>query len=195
MSTDRNRMKDAFDIAMDRARLLREEFGLRGYGVVELRDLHGHLIEVQGFANAITTVGDEYYAKRSAAGVSPAAPGDVTKMDGMKLGIGTTAAAKSGAGAALVNYITGSNEPFDATYPQLVDEASDTGWSISYKTTYGAGNVTNSAITEAVICNNAATDGAGTAANIASRVVFTAINKGASDSLAITWKHTFNATP
>lgn len=69
------------------------------------------------FANLITDAGDLYYATRAIAGVTPAAPADATKMTGMKLGTGTTAAAKNGAGAALVTYLSGSNVAFDASYP------------------------------------------------------------------------------
>lgn len=50
---------------------------------------------------------------------------------------------------------------------------------------------TNSAITEAVIVNDSGTNATSTAANSISRIVFTAINKGASDTLAITWNHKF----
>jgi hypothetical protein len=187
-------MRDAFDIAMDRARVLREQFGIYGWGWIELRDPHGHLIEVQSFANAITTAGDEYYAKRGVAGIGTPNLSQPTLMNGMKLGTGTTAAAKSGAGAALVTYESASNNLFDTTHPATVDETGDTGWSAEYKNTWGAGDVTETALTEAVIVNDANTDATSSAANTISRVVFTAINKGASDSLAITWKHTFNAS-
>ena len=60
-----------------------------------------------------------------------------------------------------------------------------------YKTTWGAGVATNSAITEAVIVNDQATNATTTAANTISRITFTAVNKGASDTLAITWSHKF----
>jgi hypothetical protein len=161
---------------------------------VEVIGPDGEVKHSETVENLITTVGDEYYAKRSAAGVLPAAPADVTKMTGMKLGIGTTAAAKSGAGAALVTYEAASNNAFDASFPVLVDLASDTGWQIQYKVTWAAGDVTETALTEAVIVNDAATDATSTAANTISRVVFTAINKTASDTLVITWNHTFNAS-
>ncbi len=109
----------------------------------------------------------------------------------MKLGTGTTAAAKSGAGAALVTYESGSNNPFDASFPTTIDETGDTGWSASYKTTWAAGDVTDTALTEAVIVNDAGTDATSSAANTYARVTFTAINKTADDSLIITWNHTF----
>lgn len=164
-----------------------------GTALVQLFGPDGTLKDERRITNLITTVGDEYYAKRGAAAVTPAAPADVTKVDGMKLGTGATAAAKSGAGAALVTYISGSNNPFDATYPQFVDLSADTGWQIQYRTTWAAGDVTNSAITEAVIARDSTTDATSSAANTIARVVFTAINKTASDTLVITWNHTFNA--
>jgi hypothetical protein len=167
--------------------------GFWGSVLVQLFDKFGNLKDERKQGNLITTAGDEYYAKRGAAAVTPAAPSDVTKVTGMKLGTGATAAAKSGAGAALVTYESGSNNPFDATWPQLVDLASDTGWQIQYKTTWAAGDVTETALTEAVIVNDAGTDATTTAANTISRVTFTAINKTASDTLVITWNHTFNA--
>lgn len=166
--------------------------GFRGTVLVQLFDEHGNLKQ-QLTPNLITTVGDQYYATRGAAAVVPAAPADTTKVTGMKLGTGVTAAAKSGAGAGLVTYISGSNNPFDATFPQQVDLSGDTGFQIQYKTTWAAGDVTNAAITEAVIVNDAATDLTTSVANTISRVVFTAINKTASDTLVITWNHTFNA--
>ena len=108
----------------------------------------------------------------------------------MKLGTGTTAAAKSSTGAALVTYLTGSNAAFDATFPSAAAVGGDGGWNASYKTTWAAGTATNSAITEVAICNDNA-NATSSAANTYARAVFTAINKTASDSLAITWTHKF----
>jgi hypothetical protein len=170
-----------------------EEPSFRGSVLIQVVSEDGEVKDERKIGNKITTAGDEYYAKRGAAAVVPAAPADVTKVTGMKLGTGTTAEAKSGAGALLVTYETGSNNPFDAGFPVLVDLTGDTGWQIQYKTTWAAGDVTETALTEAVIVNDAATDLTSTAANTISRVVFTAINKTATDSLVITWNHTFNA--
>jgi hypothetical protein len=167
---------------------------MKDYAIIELFDAAGRPTFYQCVKNLITTIGDEYYAKRSAAGVSPAAPSDVTKVDGMKLGTGATAAAKSGAGAALVTYKSNSNNPFDATFPDFIDLSGDTGWQIRYRTTWAAGDVTDSALTEAVITKDSTSDATSSAANTIARVVFSAINKTASDTLVITWLHTFNAS-
>jgi hypothetical protein len=171
-----------------------DKSGAKDNVLVQVFDKDGKLKDERKASNLVTTAGDEYYAKRGAAAVAPAAPADVTKVTGMKLGTGTTAAAKSGAGAALVTYESASNNLFDATYPQFVDLASDTGWQIVYRVSWAAGDVTETALTEAVIVNDAATDATSSAANTISRVVFSAINKTASDTLVITWNHTFNAS-
>ena len=110
---------------------------------------------------------------------------------GMKLGTGSTAVAKTGAGAALVTYLSGSNKAFDATYPQSSIPGSAR--RITYRRTYAAGEATTaSAITEAVIVNDniITTDATSTAANTVSRILVTGISaKGASDTLTATWNH------
>jgi len=52
--------------------------------------------------NLITTDGDQYYAAKGITGISPANPAAPTAASGMKLGQGSTAASKDGAGAALI---------------------------------------------------------------------------------------------
>lgn len=186
------KVTDAFNIAMGRARELVDGAGLVGFGVIELRDERDRLKLVLPFANLITTLGDQYYAQKAIVGISPAAPSAPTAVNGMKLGTGTTAAAKSGAGGALITYKTASNVAFDASFPVAAAVAgTDTGWTASYKTTWAAGVATDTALTEAVIVNDQASNATSTAANTIARIVFSAVNKGASDSLAITWAHKF----
>lgn len=167
--------------------------GMVGYGTIELVHEDG-TVDVTEFANLITDAGDLYYATRGAAAVAPAAPSDATKMTGMKLGTGTTAAAKNGAGAALVTYLSGSNQAFDSTYPQISNLGAGLGVQIVYRVTYAAGTATNSAITEMVIVNDSSTNATSTAANGNARAVFSAQNKGASDSMICTWNHKFLGT-
>lgn len=162
-----------------------------GIATVQLFGPDGEIKHEEIIKNLITDAGDLYYAGMAIALVTPAAPAQPTKMTGMKLGTGTTAAAKAGAGGALVTYITGSNNPFDATFPVTVNLGAGLGVNGQYKTTWAAGDVTNAAIAEAVIVNDAATDATTTAANTAHRITFTAINKGASDTLVITWNAKF----
>lgn len=165
--------------------------GFTGNVLIELFDADGNLKDRRQAGNLITDAGDLYYAGMAIALVTPAAPAQPTKMTGMKLGTGTTATAKSGAGAALVTYIAGSNNPFDATFPVVQNLGAGLGVNGQYKTTWAPGDVTNAAITEAVIVNDAATDATSTAANTAHRIVFAAINKTATDTLVITWNAKF----
>jgi len=159
--------------------------------LIQLFDKEGKIKYEQMIHNLITDAGDLYYAGMAIALVTPAAPAQPTKMTGMKLGTGVTAVAKAGAGAALVTYISGSNNAFDATWPVVQNLGAGLGVNGQYKTSWLAGDVTNAAITEAVIVNDAGTDATTSAANTAHRVVFTAINKTASDSLVITWNAKF----
>lgn len=168
--------------------------GMVGYGTIEIIGPDGEIKQYTEFANLITDAGDLYYATRGAAGVAPAAPSDATKMTGMKLGTGTTAAAKNGAGAALVTYLSGSNQAFDSSFPQVSNLGAGLGVQIVYKVTYAAGTATNSAITEMVIVNDSSTNATSTAANGNARAVFSAQNKGASDSMICTWNHKFLGT-
>jgi hypothetical protein len=162
-----------------------DQSGIVGTLVIERRDKDGNLLERFEGHNLVTQVGDQVYGERG-GGVSgaPAAP------TGMRLGTGGTAVAKTGAGAALVTYLSGSNKAFDATYPQSSLNGSSR--RITYKRTYAAGEATTaSAITEAVIVNDTiATDATSTAANTISRILVTGISaKGASDTLTATWNH------
>ena len=188
---DETAVTDALEIALTRARALVDGCGLVGYGVAELRDQHGRLKQAVPFANLITTAGDEYYAKKGIVGVQPANPSAPTIANGMKLGTGTTAAAKSGAGAALVTYKSASNVAFDTSFPAAAAVGGDGGWNATYKTTWGAGVATDAALTEVVLVNDQTDNTASTAAETYARAVFSAVNKGALDSLAITWTHKF----
>lgn len=183
-------VEDAFHDAIAMARGLKGA-GLVGYGLVVMRNPDG-ILSIDPFANLITTAGDQYYAQKGIAAIAPAAPSAPTAMSGMKLGTGTTAVAKSGAGAALVTYLSASNLAFDASFPAAAAVGGDAGWNANYKTTWAAGVATNAAITEAVITNAAGTNSAAEgAAGMISRTVFTAKNKTVDDSLAITWSHKF----
>ncbi len=184
-------IKESVIVALEQAKSLVDGLGIVGFGTVLLIGPDGRLKEVEPFANRITTAGDEYYVRRGAAGIGTPNIAQPTLMNGMKLGTGTTAASKSGAGAALVTYLSGSNKLFDTSHPAIAAVGSDSGWNLAYKVTWAAGEATNSAITEAVVVNDAATNATTTAANTLSRVVFSAKNKGADDTLAITWTHTF----
>jgi hypothetical protein len=171
--------------------VLKDSIHVQGWVDLYLYKEDGSLKQHRQVHNLITDAGDLYYAQKAITGISPATPSAPTAVSGMKLGTGTTAAAKNGAGAALVTYIAASNNPFDATYPSTNNLGAGHGVQARYVTTWAAGDVTNSAITEIVIVNDAAVDATSTAGNTISRAVFSAINKTASDTLVATWNHLF----
>lgn len=164
---------------------MKDKSGIIGEVQWELRDEFGNLKSEGKAKNLITQVGDQMYGERAVGIASPpAAP------VGMKLGTGSTAVAKTGAGAALVTYLTNSDQAFDATYPQ---SSLSTGRVITYKVTYAAGKATSAstAITEAVIYSDTTADATSTAANTVARVLLAGIaSKQSTDTLTITWTHT-----
>lgn len=165
--------------------------GIYGYGVAILRGPDGEIKETRTFANLITTVGDETYAKRGSGVASPNAP------TGMRLGTGVTAVAKSGAGAAIVTYKAGTALAFDGGFPTAAAIGSDVGWRVTFKRTWAAGVGTDAALAEVVITNETGpTDVAGNAANSVARALLTpTVNKAAGDSLEVTWTHDFFDAP
>lgn len=181
---------DALHAAYDAARsLVPDGLGLVGYGIAELIDGDGRLKLVVPFHNLITDAGDLYVAGKMITAIAPASASAPTAATGMKLGTGTTAVAKSGAGGALVTYLTASNAAFDTSYPQTANLGAGLGVNAVYKTTWAAGTATSSTINEVVIVNDSSTNATSTAANTYSRAVITTVNKTSSDSLAVTWNH------
>lgn len=184
MSNDATYLGDAASI--ERGKGTTDEAALAGYVIVELLDADGQVKARCATKNLITSAGDAVYAGRGAGVTSPAAA-----PTGMKLGSGSTAVAKTGAGAALVTYLSGSNKAFDATFPSIAANV------VTYKRTYAAGEATTaSPITEAVIVNDTiGTDATSSAANTVARVLLTGIgSKGASDTLTITWTNTLTGS-
>lgn len=172
---------DEVTATMGRGRPAADPVMIRGLVVAELIGPDGVVKARCEVENLVTAVGDQLYASRGAGLTSSALP------TGMKLGTGSTAVAKTGAGAALVTYLTGSNKAFDATFP------SATGGVVTYKRTYAAGEATTaSPITEVVIVTETiSNDDTSTEAETVSRALLTGIgSKGASDTLTITWTHT-----
>lgn len=156
-----------------------------GTVVAVMTDEHGNEKARVETHNLITSVGDQYYAGRAA--LSSGLPAQVT---GFRLGTGSTAPAKTGAGAAIVTYLAGSNKPNDSGFPTA------SGGVVTYKRTYAPGEATSAStpITEVVLNNDTiANDNAttATAANTISRALLTGIgSKQATDTLTITWTHT-----
>lgn len=178
-----SRIRDEFFTELHANRGMDSLVVIEGILVAELFNEWGELIGGGVSRNLVTSVGDQLYASRG-AGLSTS-----NLPTGMRLGTGSTAPAKTGAGAAIVTYLSGSNKAFDATYPQAA------GGVVTYKRTYAAGEATTaSPITEAVINTDTITNDnatTATAANTISRVLVTGVAaKGATDVLALTWTHT-----
>jgi len=159
----------------------RDTAGIRGTVVAELYGPNGELKARCETHNLVTAVGDQFYAGRAV--LSAGLPAQVT---GFKLGTGSTAPAKSGAGAALAAYLAGSNRAPDAGYPTAV------GGVATWRRTFGPGEGTSaSPITEAVLVTDAiASDTTSAAAATIARALITGIaSKGAEDTLVVTWAH------
>lgn len=165
-----------------------DKAGLSGEVTIELFDEDGNLKAHEVVKNLITAVGVQYYAGRAA--LSTGLPAQVT---GMRLGTGSTAPAATGAGAAVVTYLAGSNKALDAGFPTAVAGV------VTWKRTYAPGEATSaSPITEVVlntdtIANDNATTA--TAANTIARALISGVaSKAAGDTLVITWTHTLTAS-
>jgi hypothetical protein len=158
-----------------------DDASIKGKVTVELFDKDGNLKFREVVDNLVTAVGDQMYASRGVGLTTSALP------LGMKLGTGTTAASKTGAGAALVTYLANSQQAFDATYPSVA------GGVVTYKVSYAAGKATSAAtaITEVVLYTDATADATSSAANTIARAILSTVpSKQSTDTLAITWTHT-----
>jgi hypothetical protein len=157
---------------------------IKGFVEWELRGPDGELKASGVETNLVTEKGDQYYGERAAGVASP--PGQVT---GMKLGTGTTAVAKTGAGAALVTYLSNSHQAIDGGFP--TSALNGAARRIQWKATFAAGKATSASnITEAALVIDALADATSSAANTIARVLLSSpAPKAAGDSLTITWNH------
>jgi hypothetical protein len=155
-----------------------------GHGFWELFDENGDLKDAGEFSNLISQIGDQFYGERAAGISSP--PAQVT---GMQLGTGTTAEAKTGAGAAIVTLVAASLVAIDGGFP--TSALSGASRRIQWKVTWGAGVATSNGIAEVALVNQSTGTQtvAPAAATISRALLSPTINKGAADTLAITWNH------
>lgn len=182
--SSRPRVADHAVPLLQRSRLLDDAAGLRGLVHVGLWSPEGDLLVDELVPNLVTRIGDQFYGERAAGISSP--PGQVT---GMQLGTGSTAPAKTGAGAAIVSHVSNSLVAIDALFPS--SSLSGSSRRIQWKTTWGAGVATATGIAEVVLANQST--GVQTAvpeANTIARALLSpTVNKGAGDTLAVTWNH------
>jgi len=133
-------------------------------------DADGNIKEQREVPNIVTTAGKTFIASRMAGTASAV-------MGWMEVGTGTTAAAVGD--TTLQTVVSGSRT---ATSVSGGTASTNT---VVYATTFPAGTGTG-ALTEAGIFN------ASSAGTMLCRTVFSVINKGASDSMTITWTVTIN---
>ena len=133
---------------------------------VEIKNKQGEVIDVREVKNLVVDDGLEYIASRMK-------DTSATAMSHMAIGTGSTAAAASdtalGTEAARV----------------ALTSTTVTANAVAYVASFAAGTGTG-AITEAGILN------AGSGGTLLCRTVFSVVNKGASDSMTITWTVTIS---
>jgi hypothetical protein len=136
-----------------------------------LTDEHGNVKQEEEVKNLVVTVGKNFIASSMAKTTtnSPAA------MTHMEVGTGTTAAAAGD--TALQTAVASSRVTLTST--------TVTTNNVAYVATFPAGTGTG-ALTEAGIFN------ASSSGTMLCRTVFSVINKGAADTLGITWTVTVN---
>jgi hypothetical protein len=137
--------------------------------VIELRDEFGEIKETRDISNLVTNLGMAFIASRMKDAAAAA-------MTHMAIGTGATAA------AVTQTTLVTENARVALTSSNLVttNVAND---ALQFVATFGAG-VGTGAIVEAGLLN------AVTLGTMLSRTVFSVINKGALDTLTITWKIT-----
>lgn len=181
MTLDNMGIGDSVSTVLSRNRQPLSRVGAKGFVQARLFGPDGKLKQLEEGANLVTDYGDDMLATRTILD-------SVEIVTGMRLGTGATAAAKSGAGAAIVTYITTSEEALDAVASEATKGAG-LGWRTTYVCTWIAGDITDGAIAEVVLTNETPiTNVAGVAADTVARFVFGAtIDKQAGDSLEVTW--------
>lgn len=184
MSTDTTRLGDDLATAAGYQRPGTDTSFVHGHGVLELFGPDGELKQRVPFTNLITQVGEQMYGERGAGITTTAVP------TGMQLGTGTSGATKTGATSTIGTLVASSLVALDNSTPTSSLSGASTR-RITYHVTWAAGTATANAIAEVVLTNQSTgTQTAVPQANSISRALLSpTVNKGASDSLAITWNH------
>lgn len=146
-----------------------ENLKVKGRLNIVLKNSAGEIKDTREVDNLVVNTGLAFITSRMAGTSS-------NVMSHMAIGSGTTAAA---AGDTDLESILGSREALDSTTP--------TNNTIAYVASFEAGEGTG-AVTEAGIFN------ASTAGTMLCRTVFSVVNKGADDTMTITWTITLSAS-
>ena len=143
----------------------KEETKATGKLTVEIKNDKGVVIETREVKNLVVDDGLEYIADRM--------KNNSTVMSHMAIGTGSTAAAASDTALGT------------EAARQALTSTTVTANAVAYVASFAAGTGTG-AITEAGILN------AGSGGTLLCRTVFSVVNKGASDSMTITWTVTIS---
>lgn len=163
MIRDNVGLSDSLNASLSKSEGISDGIPIRGHVHVQLFDEYGLLKEEREISNLVVTAGKNHIADQLSS-----APGQAA-MSHMAVGTGTTAAA---AGDTALGTEVDRNALTSRTDATNV---------VTYVGNWAAGDATNSALAEAGILN------AASGGTLLARAVFTAINKGASDTLQITW--------
>lgn len=136
----------------------------------ELRNEHGDLIEVREVRNLIVTTGRDAIIERLDSSPATAQPSHMA--------LGTGAVAPVAGNTALGAEINRA----------ALTSSTASGGVLTMVANWAAGVATNAAITEAGVFN------AASVGTMYSRATFTAIPKGANDTLQVTWTYTLTPT-
>lgn len=156
-------VSDAVQASVGRGAHVPDLVAIRGHVLVELFGPDGRVKATRETSNLVVDAGKNHIADRLSASPGGAA------MGWMAIGTGSTAPAAG-------NTALGAEIDRNAT-TSITDAANV----VTYVGDWAAGDGTNSAIAEAGIFN------AASVGTMLARATFTAINKGASDTLKITW--------
>lgn len=169
---------------------MKSSVGIKGVIEYQLFDESGNLKQAGTTENIVTTQGNNYYVDQlSDSGGSQAAA--------MFLGTGTTAVATTD---TWVGGYFSDNGTTDGTAGGLsgnIETDSGTANALKYIGTFAAGYATQNGITRVGMANMvAAADGNGTPDDsttffISHGTISPTVNKGASDTLVVTWRHVF----
>ena len=146
----------------------KDESRVLGKLKIEVKDKHGKVKDTREVDNLVVDTGLAFIASRMK-------DASATAMSHMELGTGTTAAAAGN--TALETAISGSRTALTST--------TVTSNAVAYVASFAAGTGTG-AVTEAGILNNSS------GGTLLCRTVFSVVNKGASDSMTITWTVTIS---
>jgi hypothetical protein len=165
---ERLTVADEVSASVGRGQAIDDGLSITGHVLVELFGENGELKETREVDNLVVTAGKNHIADALSS-----APGQAA-MGWMAVGTGSTAPA---AGDTALGTEIDRNALTSRTDATNV---------VTYVGDWAAGDATNAAIAEAGIFN------AASAGTMLARATFTAINKGASDTLKITWTVTIS---